>query len=177
MDEPKKVYAVSSGEYSDYHISAVFSTREGAERYLVEFNKANRNGGNIEEWPLDVEAEKVSRQSWGAYISEGGKLEADSPFYDRHELALPQAKSEIREGENWQGRKWLRTKSFISQEHANKVAIEQWQMRLMDGRWQSDWQPPPEPPRPAPSRPVSRPTAAEQAFAKASELTDERSTT
>lgn len=32
--ETKKVYIVTAGEYSEYHISAVFSTKEKAEEYM-----------------------------------------------------------------------------------------------------------------------------------------------
>lgn len=34
-----KIYAVSSGEYSDYSIMKVFSSLEAAERYIVQYNK------------------------------------------------------------------------------------------------------------------------------------------
>ena len=43
-----KVYIVTSGEYSDYHIDAVFSCSEHAEEYK------ERGGGDcVEEFPLD----------------------------------------------------------------------------------------------------------------------------
>lgn len=35
-----KIYAVSSGEYSDYFIMKVFSSLEAAERYIVQYNKS-----------------------------------------------------------------------------------------------------------------------------------------
>jgi hypothetical protein len=44
-----KVYAVSSGDYSDYRIDAVYSTKERAEAFI---NGATTTY-DIEEWELD----------------------------------------------------------------------------------------------------------------------------
>ena len=44
------VYVVTTGDYSDYHIEAIFSTKELADEYV-------RRGGeeyNVEEWELDT---------------------------------------------------------------------------------------------------------------------------
>ena len=56
MEEPKKVYLITAGEYSDYSVLTVCSTREKAERFC---EILNRNGGvygdkaGIEEYPVD----------------------------------------------------------------------------------------------------------------------------
>ena len=56
MEEPKKVYLITAGEYSDYCVLAVCSTREKAGHFCEVFN---RNGGwygdnaEIEEYPVD----------------------------------------------------------------------------------------------------------------------------
>ena len=56
MEDPKKVYLITAGEYSDYSVVAVCSTREKAERFC---EIVNRNGGvygdkaEIEEYPVD----------------------------------------------------------------------------------------------------------------------------
>ena len=56
MKEPKKVYLITAGEYSDYVVLAVCSTREKAEHFC---EVLNRNGGvygdkaEIEEYPVD----------------------------------------------------------------------------------------------------------------------------
>lgn len=44
-----KVYAIENGEYSDYHIVGVFSTRENAEYACQHL----RDGGQVVEWELD----------------------------------------------------------------------------------------------------------------------------
>lgn len=56
MEESNKVYLITAGEYSDYSVLAVCSTREKAEHFC---EVLNRNGGrygdkaDIEEYPVD----------------------------------------------------------------------------------------------------------------------------
>lgn len=50
----KKIYIVTEGEYSDYHICAVFSTREKAEEYV----QCHGTDYNIEEYDLDEDVER-----------------------------------------------------------------------------------------------------------------------
>ena len=50
----KKIYIVTEGSYSDYHIEAVFSTREKAE----EFMDTKDDDASIEELPLDAPVER-----------------------------------------------------------------------------------------------------------------------
>lgn len=52
-----KVYIVTDGEYSDYHIEAVFTDKKQAELYSVFHN------GDVEEWETDK-----------SYFDEGTKL-------------------------------------------------------------------------------------------------------
>jgi len=51
------VYIITSGAYSDYSIEFVYSTRELAERKLVQLDqkpeKYTYYGNRIEEWELD----------------------------------------------------------------------------------------------------------------------------
>ena len=50
-----KVYIITSGGYSDYHIDWVFSTREKAEAWLKLVGKPSFEERKIEEYPLDSE--------------------------------------------------------------------------------------------------------------------------
>lgn len=52
--EAKKIYIVTEGSYSEYHIEAVFSTREKAE----EFMDTKDDEAEIEEFPLDAPVER-----------------------------------------------------------------------------------------------------------------------
>ena len=66
----KKIYIVTSGEYSDYHIEAVFTTKEKA----VEYVEQHGTDYNIEEYDLDEEVEKKT-QLWSiVFCIENGKL-------------------------------------------------------------------------------------------------------
>lgn len=49
----RKVYIVTAGIYSDYHIEQVFSTKEQAQIYLDHIG--NADSANIEEYNVDVE--------------------------------------------------------------------------------------------------------------------------
>ena len=66
----KKIYIVTSGEYSDYHIEAVFTTKEKA----VDYVEQHGTDYNIEEYDLDEEVEKKT-QLWSiVFCIENGKL-------------------------------------------------------------------------------------------------------
>lgn len=51
----KQVYAVTAGEYSDKRVVAVFSTKEGRDRFLEGYTAPYRHESNTEEYPLDPE--------------------------------------------------------------------------------------------------------------------------
>ena len=57
----KKVYVVTEGVYSDYHILGVFSDRRLAENFISKYTGSSRYYGDeirIEEYALDVSPEK-----------------------------------------------------------------------------------------------------------------------
>ena len=53
----KKIYIVTSGEYSDYHIDAVFSTKELADDYIQQ----NGIDYEIEEYNIDEEIDRNTK--------------------------------------------------------------------------------------------------------------------
>jgi hypothetical protein len=79
MSKPKTVWAVVHGEYSDYHVHCIFSTKEKAKAFL-EARKNTAFAGYLEEFGFDAPArfpgsfyqytlyynEKDYRQEWGA---------------------------------------------------------------------------------------------------------------
>lgn len=161
-----KVYITSTGEYSDYSATGVFLTKEGAEAYKAEEERQSPPSTNdIAEWDLDGNAGHVCRQYWNASITQQGNLRQGHASPSRL-IASPHDRGGVtREYDTRDDGKVLQVCSFISQDHADAIAIEQWQMRLMDGRWVNEPPPPPpERPTPAPSRPVAYPTSAQQAF-------------
>ncbi len=54
MCESKKAYVITQGDYSDYGIVAVFSTRELADAYCSRMNATRKHElAEVEEWLLD----------------------------------------------------------------------------------------------------------------------------
>ena len=75
----KKIYIVTSGEYSDYSIDAVFTTKEKA----VEYVEQHGTDYNIEKYNLDEEVEKKTQLWYIDFGVESGKLsEACPTSYD-----------------------------------------------------------------------------------------------
>ena len=56
-----KIYLVTEGDYSDYHVCGVFSTRENAQKYIDHFGSSGGAGNSgqpdIEEFELDSNIE------------------------------------------------------------------------------------------------------------------------
>lgn len=51
----KKAYIITSGNYSDYHIVAVFSKLSTAEEYVSKYNQHTRwDDALVEEWDIDT---------------------------------------------------------------------------------------------------------------------------
>jgi hypothetical protein len=72
----KKIYIVTSGEYSEYEINAVFSTKEKANAYIQQHGTYY----DIEEYDLDEEVEKKS-QLWSiVFCIENGKFDEANPI-------------------------------------------------------------------------------------------------
>lgn len=61
----KKIYIVTSGEYSDYRIDAVFTTKEKAN----EFIQQQGSGFRIEEFVIDEEKVKKEEKIWDVEIN------------------------------------------------------------------------------------------------------------
>jgi hypothetical protein len=72
----KKIYIVTSGEYSEYEINAVFSTKEKANAYIQQHGTYY----DIEEYDLDEEVEKKT-QLWSiVFCIEDGKFDEANPI-------------------------------------------------------------------------------------------------
>lgn len=78
----KKIYIVTSGEYSGYEINAVFTTKEKA----VDYIEQHGTNYNIEEYNLDEEVEKKTQLWYIVFGVEDGKLHDATPrSYNRNE--------------------------------------------------------------------------------------------
>lgn len=119
-NEIHKVYVVTEGEYSDYRILGVFSTEDLAKEYCGDFC-------TIEEYELDAAGkEEKFVQSYLAWVNlETGMLSGKEEgvciaIGDKRETHVGVS---VWPSEN---PKWgnVTVRSFVSQDHANKVAIE-----------------------------------------------------
>lgn len=59
MTETKKVYVVTAGDYSDYHIKGIFDSREKAEEYIN--HSADSDLNDIEEYNLNEPPDKSEK--------------------------------------------------------------------------------------------------------------------
>lgn len=137
-----KVYIVTQGEYSDYSIQAAFSTREKAEEYRA----AKPSEYRIEEYELDSEPPRVYGPRWGVALRLDGSRDERYCFH-----AESEEQTEIRrQGERGSGHTsagfyderrtkgdglafgWFSGVSYVSAEHAMKLAVEQRQKALRE---------------------------------------------
>jgi len=72
--EAKTVYVVTQGDYSDYHIVAIYSTEEEAEKHP----QGKYDSNNIEEWQMD--AYTVMRADGKKVMF--GRINKDGKIYD-----------------------------------------------------------------------------------------------
>ena len=59
MDKPKKVYVITKGVYSDYHICAVTSNKKTAEILRKTYSENSWDDAKIEEWDLNGDPEEI----------------------------------------------------------------------------------------------------------------------
>lgn len=125
-----KVFAVSSGSYSDYSVLAIFSTKANAEKYMANMrahsDSCYRASGlnDIEEYELDAALAETEydRYSVGIMLDDGSIKESYGP---QKSWGIPKATSYIAEKVPcYENRGIARATSPKSLEHAKKVAIE-----------------------------------------------------
>jgi len=129
-----KIYLVTNGIYSDYHIVAAFSTRELAEAFKTEQKKVEDDGVKILEMELDTEAAAVARPYWEVQIDfqTGMIQDANSGFCfgsETDKTCVPPHVQEFMK-EAAVPKEFdvyvptIRVQSFESQDHARKAAGE-----------------------------------------------------
>lgn len=127
------VYVVTEGSYSDYTVMAIFSSEEKAIEYMgghpEKFN-------DIETFELDVEPPRVFGQVWCVSLNLDGSVQ--QPLWSNELTDVPK---EHRQGERGEGRIYppinkyrgrVTGTSYVSGEHAMKLAVEQRQKALRE---------------------------------------------
>ena len=72
----KKVFVVTAGNYSDYHIEAVFSTRRDAEIFVANRDDDFYGDPDIEEYEIDRDVSQMDADIVYAYVVRDGKINA-----------------------------------------------------------------------------------------------------
>ena len=118
----ERIYIVTWGDYSGYHIKAVFSTQEKAS----EFISANCPGeGEIEDWPVDEMAGWTKRTVYTCLIPDGKRWTFEVSADPNLRVPDPPKCGTLSKGQ-FQGF------SFESDEHARKIAVEARQAYLRE---------------------------------------------
>jgi hypothetical protein len=120
-----KVYVVTDGDYSDYHIVSVFSTGEKAKEFIEKMCKE----GIIEEYDIDAYIEPLEKGYFPYFVrmtKEGEVLECrkyDCSYPDLDELDFDINKN-------------MYTKCWAKDDgHAIKIAGERRRVILAEERW------------------------------------------
>lgn len=129
-----KVYVVTSGQYSDYGIDAIFTTKELAEKFIDSFLKMY-NEMEIEEWDLNPNEQhlKQNRKPYFLRINKNGNIsdveQRDSSFGFKQNI--PVANTSYTHD-----KLWLNVECFADDEaHAVKIAGEQRARLLASDLW------------------------------------------
>lgn len=148
-----KVYITTTGSYSDYGIDKVFIDKKIADEYFEELKKTDQDA-NLEEWDTENEVNYVAKEQFSTRIDlitgkiiEGNRGYGDSTYPNRFVLGNKNAKTPEYNPKGisaeWLVRCYKENinlynggvfHSLVSQEHANKLAIEEYQsvLRLLN---------------------------------------------
>ena len=139
----KKIFAVSSGSYSDYRVNAVFSTEELAQEYMDVVKQSDYN--DIEEYEVDPPAVNLLRSGysvWRVLMLHDGVVESvartENEYYDvegtpRHWIwERTQAPAFKNKGipDALDSRVWAKT-----EKQAVKIVNEKRTEMIANGRW------------------------------------------
>jgi hypothetical protein len=127
----KTIYVVTTGCYSDYRIQAVFDDKPMAEAWVAEYNKERKKddayAAMIEEYPLNEQAGYIRRNLYCCAISLAtGDIDLESDY------ATSMASPHARAGEIDVYSNSALAESYVSAEHARKLAIEARQKHLRE---------------------------------------------
>lgn len=121
-----KVYITTAGEYSDYRIDRVFSTREKAQAWIDKFTPhlaakyQQDHPDSIEEFEIDEAAELWPREAWSAkIILSTGEINAGNS-----QITIIAGLHDRGVSRVWPSANYAHAYSFESAEHAEKLAVE-----------------------------------------------------
>lgn len=126
----KKIFLVTSGEYSDYGINAIFSTRKKAQSYIDTHVKNKQGWGEfeIEEWLLDGEEGYQFRFAYRCEVDLRNLEPRWREWTVEKMWAKPSIRSinDIKRGDT-PNTNFVRFTSFVSAKHAHNLCIKELQ--------------------------------------------------
>jgi len=145
------IYLVTHGSYSDYRVDGAFSSRELAKEFINQDSinnmymspsdskydyclSCNKENYRIERYELNKKAPvMIHKQTWAAtvYIDNGDVVSTGIDFLELFEENQT-SKMYNSGGIDKNRRKYITLHSTVSQEHANKLAVEARQAYLRE---------------------------------------------
>lgn len=132
------VWVVTTGEYSDFHICAVFTSEARAEEYTERFKKqADYTGFDLEKWPLDQLEQLKGKHNYHVQLSRNGDvLQVRRSEADYILTECPREYSGLGYNQNVQrGRLFWASVTTGSEESAIKIANEKRVQFIAAGKW------------------------------------------
>jgi len=134
----KQVFVITHGSYSSYTIHAVFSSRKLAQEFLGKLKAADdyRADGEIEVWELDKETDVKVLEVWRCGILLDTGEVKEKPYMNvkverRFRGRVIQSATKI---PLYQNRRMSRVESTVSAKHCLKLAVEERQRWLREGK-------------------------------------------
>ena len=127
-----KVYVVTDGEYSDYHICRIFSNKDAAEQYCERLRKVDPSSSpQATEWVVNGSAPQIRPHRWtvsmnifsGEISEEGDRGAALAPLILRND-PLPSDETLRLWAERFSRGPNILVASYVSLDHARKLAAE-----------------------------------------------------
>lgn len=114
MSEPKKVYVITKGAYSDYHICAVAATKEIAEKLRKIYSDDSWADARIEEYDLN-EAKDDVRVFYDVTFADGKVSTYFNEYGERESI-------QFFKGNKWQSDRLIVSVRARDEDHAVKIA-------------------------------------------------------
>jgi hypothetical protein len=128
--KPRTIYIVTSGEYSDYSIEAVFSTRADAELYLKQPGFSEYAYPTIEEWEMD----SLSKSLHARYVNYFVRMAKDGETLETWTKPLDQPIFKRQYGFDISNN-LIMDINATSKEHAIKIANETRTQIIANNSW------------------------------------------
>lgn len=126
-----KVYILTKGEYSNYHIVAVFSTKEKAEECKILFTDEYTDRIEIEEYEID----KIPECPEGL-LPFDVKMYIDTGEAEAHRKSLDCLEEKYELREDTKRKKYIYWSGFAKDEqHAIKIVSEKRSQQVVNKEW------------------------------------------